>query len=238
MLSPRPSMMPTEKRPGGLLRLSRRDILRAAGFATVGASLFPHAATADVGRVPGAIVQIAMGYVNTTDWEPSKDLFGGQKSYYCNEFVAVVVRKAGGATWLPIERPGPYPRFRDPLASEWQDPSVALRGWIVVHPTDSSRKLTAYRKLLDLRKEGDVVAGGGHVGILSDRRNDAEYRKDSFVSSGHWLAVSASADSGAVELNAWSSRIPDVQRYSNAAQYDKDALSSVSKFTVRRFVGA
>ena len=170
----------------------------------------------------------ARHYYRTTDWEPVEDFFDSQTKYYCNEYVAHVLRQSGTATWKPIRRPSLFPMYRQPLAREWSNADFGIKGWSVKFSPDSSEKYNA-DQILAIRQPGDVVAGNGHVGIVSDDSNTE--------SMNHYLVYSASSKTGAVELNTWSLQLPDVSKYDNGAKYQEDAKKVVSRYTVRRFDG-
>ncbi len=219
--------------------MQRRVFLRHAfslALAPASTPLFALQCRAAPQDVTAKIADLARGYEKLTDWEPD-DNFGGDKRYYCNEFVAAVLRAAGAATWEPIKRPTLFPLYRNPLANEWSDPKFIIKGWKVIYSPNEAGSYKEYGDILNLREPGDVVSGMGHVGIILDEKNNLEDRKGNYVSARHYYAISASADTGAVEKNAWSSRIPDISKYNNPIQYKKDALTAVARYTVRRFVG-
>ncbi len=64
------------------------------------------------------------------------------------------------------------------------------------------------------------------MGIMSDDSNSQSK-----------LVFSASALTGAIELNDWSFRLPDPNTFKSADEYERAARQKASRFTVRRFVG-
>jgi hypothetical protein len=169
------------------------------------------------------IQDIALNHLHETDWAPGTSVRMLGKGYWCNLFVADVLREAGAATWPAIhERVGVSPT-RDPVAREWADPKFELKGWKVIYPLPSQTSLR-YPDILALRQSGDVVAGGGHVGILC---LISEAKK----------AISVSSMTGAVEHNNWSFRLPDQSGFRSAAEWEQAAKNMLGRFTVRRFVG-
>lgn len=219
--------------------MQRRAFLRHAcslALAPASMSFFAFHCQAAPKDVTAKIVDSARGYEKLTDWAPDYN-FGGDKRYYCNEFVAAVLRAAGGATWEPIKRPTLFPQYREPLADEWSDPDFVIKGWKVIYSPKKAGSYKEYADILNLREPGDVVSGRGHVGIILDEKNNIDDRDGNDVSARHYYAISASAKTGAVEKNAWSSRIPDISKYTNPIQHKKDALAAVARYTVRRFVG-
>ena len=81
-----------------------------------------------VSEIRGQVVDTARKYLHITDWAP-REAFGPiPKAFYCNVFVADVIRESGGATWDKIERPiGIYHRDRDPVAAEWASLSGVVK---------------------------------------------------------------------------------------------------------------
>lgn len=204
---------------------SRRQALArlSACWATVLSGVNLAAPNAEVARA--ALIDIARSFLKSADWSPRRELGPIQAAYYCNEFVADVARSAGAATWKQIKRPGLLSRYRDPLAGEWGNPLFAITGWTVIFsPKSAWGKFTA-QQVLAQRRPGDVVSGGGHVGIVSDDRG------------GYIGRVFSAASSGSVEHNDWSFRLPDASTFDSASAWEVRAKNEVSKFTVRRFVG-
>ena len=122
---------------------------------------------------------------------------------------------------------------RDPVAKEWQDPDFVIRGWSVVFHSKSDFGARTAKQMLLERKPGDIVSGGGHVGIVSD---------DPAGSVGRAFSAASGSDApealpAAVVLSAWSFRLPNANNFASAADYEEAAKNNVRKFTVRRFVG-
>lgn len=174
----------------------------------------------------GAIVDKARSYYKTTDWAPEAGYTGISKTYYCNVFVADVCRAVGAATWDKI--PGSLGSFNshDPLARDWENSDFPIKGWTITYHPLLNPKVVNYREIFKLREPGDVISGGGHMGILSD---DA--------TSENPKVYSASAVTGAIEANDWSYRLPDPAT-ETAGEWQDHANRAASRFTVRRFVGA
>jgi hypothetical protein len=140
--------------------------------------------------------------------------------------VADVASDVGGHTWDMV--PGSLGALNkhDPLAADWENPSFAIKGWRIVFEAGMLKDSMSASDVFGLRQPGDVISGGGHMGIMSDD-----------VSSQSKLVFSASATTGAVELNDWSFRLPDSASFKSAGEYNKSAREKASRFTVRRFVG-
>lgn len=173
------------------------------------------------------MVDYAREHLGEKDWAPKEPLLFGNTSYYCNQFVADVAREAGTATWDRIPPAGVLHTARDPLAKEWGDPNFVIKGWTVIfHPGMDTSKMTA-KHILELRRPGDVVSGGGHMGIVSDE-------PASFL--GRTFSAGALNKKQIVE-NDWSFRMPDQNNFKSAEEYEKAAKEQVQRFTVRRFVG-
>lgn len=181
----------------------------------------PPLSAADPETVRLNIVASARAHLKSGDWAPGFNLRTLTTGYWCNLFVADVLREAGGATWDPIKDPVGVRPTRDPVAKEWADAQVALTGWIVVVPAPGTDNKTA-KELLAMRRPGDVVSNGTHVGIVSDERG---------------IAISASSQTGGVEKNDWSFRLPDASGFSSATAYEQAARKTVLTYTVRRFEG-
>lgn len=172
-----------------------------------------------------AMVDRARAYLRSTDWAPRESFGPLEKAFYCNVFVADIAREAGIATWDPIRRTTIIPLFRDPLAQEWQNPNFFIKGWSVIY-SEANAKDQSAGQILALRKPGDVVSDGKHCGIVSDDKGSFRGR-----------VFSASAITGAIELNDWSFRYPDQAGYHSAAEFEAAAKARVSIYTVRRFIG-
>ncbi len=171
----------------------------------------------------GSIVDNARKYVRATNWEPGFSFAHFSYGYYCNIFVADVIRESNGDTWDRIQESVGIIQERDPVAAEWANPNFHIKGWVVVFPTDQTKNLTA-KQILALRKAGDVVAtskGSKHVGIISDESK----------------AISASSITGAIEHNNWSWRLPLQSKFSSTNEYENQARQKISTYTVRRFIG-
>lgn len=104
------------------------------------------------------IAAIARRYEGDGSWlyYTAKDNFPAN-SHKCNKFVYDVIVEAGVKP--PPTVPATLWRERPPLADEWANPRVAIPGWAVV--TDGPPK------------PGDVVAEGGHCGIVVGNRQTA-----------------------------------------------------------------
>lgn len=204
-----------------MVSLSRREA--SLGLLCTGMSgLYPTFATANVNETAAYMADVARRYYRTTDWAPGFTWLGN-KAYFCNEFVSDVAEEAGAKTWNPIERESPFPLFREPLAREWADRSVKIRGWNVVFDRSMKNQFGSYSGIFSLRRAGDIISNGDHVGIISDEPN----------STGNLLVFSASGleeDNGAIVLNDFGSRIKDTYT-------SEDALAYASAHTIRRFVG-
>jgi hypothetical protein len=186
-----------------------------------------HCLGADAGNARAAMVDIAREYLRAADWAPRKEFGVIPAAYYCNVFVADVCRRAGSATWDPI--PGKLGNItpRDPLAREWEDPGFTIKGWKIIYHPKMQNAPSSASKIFAIREPGDVISGLGHMGIMSDDR-----------SSSAPSVFSASAVTGAVELNNWSFRVPDPAKFSRALDFENAAFSAASRYTVRRFIGA
>lgn len=200
---------------------------RRAFVAFVGSAIATRlAVAASPNEIRGAIVDVAREYLRTTDWAPRPEFGVLDKVYYCNVFVADVCRKAGAATWQPIEgRLGALSK-RDPVSREWEDPNFSIKGWKVIFHRSMNSNLKSAKDIFELRQPGDVIAGGGHMGILSDDRTDQAPK-----------VFSASSVTGAIEANDWSYRLPDSKGFNNAIAYNEAAYRAAAKYTIRRFVG-
>ncbi|XP_067683472.1 uncharacterized protein [Haliotis asinina] len=110
------------------------------------------------------IKRVADSYINSTRWSYASPHTTGRNTNKCNIFVADVIEKAGGSVphrWWGVA--GPIG------AREWGNPrSSYLTG---------DRCWTNHRTGLD----GDVIAGGGHVGIVTGRRLTTSAAKYSVV---------------------------------------------------------
>lgn len=179
-----------------------------------------NAASSDQQTIRCQIVDLAQDKLHATDWSPGFNIGTLTTGYWCNLFVADVLRDAGAATWKRIPEHVGVHAERDPVAAEWANPHFAISGWTVVFPSANSESLTA-AEILALREPGDIVASSEHVGIVSDAKK----------------VISASAKTGAVENNDWSYRLPDQKNYHDASKYEADAKKKVMLFTVRRFTG-
>jgi hypothetical protein len=181
---------------------------------------------ADVAAVRAGMVDRARYYLKASNWAPSAPLLSVDKVYYCNIFVADVASDAGGHTWDMI--PGSFGSLNqhDPLAADWENPSFPIKGWRVVFHAGMLKDRMSPTDIFSYRQPGDVISGGGHMGIMSDD-----------TTSQSKLVFSASAKTGAVELNDWSFRLPDQDSFKSAADYNKSAREKASRFTVHRFVG-
>jgi len=187
--------------------------------------LLPARVLATVVEIKGRIVDVARSYLKTTNWAPRPQIGPLEKAFYCNVFVADVCEEADAATWVPIAGTLGKLNPRPPLAGEWENPGFAIRGWqVIYHPSSSHAKNAA--EIFALRSPGDVIAGGGHVGIMSDDRTSSAPK-----------VYSASAITGAVEASDWSFRLPPQSNFSSGAAYDAATIASAKRFTVRRFVG-
>lgn len=172
-------------------------------------------------NVRGSIADKARSHLREADWAPGLHFSAMTTGYWCNLFVADVLREAGAATWDPIhERVGINPT-RDPVAKEWADPNHTIAGWTVVFPTQETTDLSV-AEILALRRSGDVVSSGQHVGIVADERHKT---------------IQASATDGAVKLSDWSFELPHAEGFRSAAEYEAAAKKKVRAFTVRRFFG-
>lgn len=98
-------------------------------------------------KIKGA-VKIAEGYIGSKNWERIWDY--PYLAWKCNFFVGDVLKEAG----IPIPwtwQDGTIQDFmRPPLAQEWSNTNYHIPGWTIVHNP----------------QPGDVVAFGGHVGIV------------------------------------------------------------------------
>lgn len=207
--------------------LKRRKLLLSTGGAMLISQFSPKQLWAnEVASVRAGMVDRARYYLNTTDWAPREALRSVDKVYYCNVFVADVAWDVGGHTWDMV--PGSFGGLNehDPLAADWENPRFKIRGWeVVFEPSMLSERMSPV-DIFSYRQPGDVISGGGHMGIMSDDSN-----------SNSKLVFSASSKTGAVELNEWSFRLPDTRNFKSAAEYNRSAREKASRFTVRRFVG-
>lgn len=202
--------------------MTRRELLRAiVSFGGLALLSDLRCYGADLDAVIGTIVDRARFYLKTTNWAPRRSFGPFKEAYYCNVFVADVLREAGAATWDPISRPIGILPDRDPVAREWEDPTFSIKGWTVIFHAGTSFGQNSAQQMLAKRNPGDVVSGTGHVGIVSDEKR----------------TLSASSITGAVEHTSWSFLLPDTNGFSSPADWETAAKNNVRKFTVRRFVG-
>ncbi len=180
----------------------------------------------DPASIRDGMVDRARYYLKTTDWAPTEAVGEVEKRYYCNVFVADVASDVGGRTWDLIS--GSFGRLNqhDPLAADWENPRFRISGWEVAFDASKLGHGMSASDVFEFRQPGDVISGGGHMGIMSDDR-----------SSESRLVFSASAETGKVELNDWSFRLPNTDSFRSAAEYSRSAAEKASRFTVRRFVG-
>jgi len=170
------------------------------------------------------IVDVARLTLGSQDWAPTLawTRSGRNMVFACNEYVAYVLRQSGAATSKPIERNGLFSEFRDPLANEWADTNIEIKGWSVVYPDKNYQYKP--NEILALRQPGDIVAFAGspmgHVGIVSDHKFPNE------------CVFSASARTGKVECNRWS--MSDLRGIYRAGEYEKALLKKIGNITVRR----
>jgi len=198
--------------------------------ATLGVNLKLFALATSVANVIAGMVDNARNHLHETNWAPRRAFGPIPKAYYCNIFVADVARESGGATWDPISRPSPLLPDRDPVAREWEDPTFVIKGWTVIfHAGGSFGNVTAEGKLKE-RQPGDIISGGGHVGIVS--QVGGTFR-------GQTISAAADTDSqpGSVVENDWSFRLPDSSKFHSALEWENAAKNNVRKYTVRRFAG-
>ena len=205
--------------------ICRRHVIFAGGTLLLGLASSKKLLAADVAAVRAGMVDRARYYLKASNWAPSKPLLGVEKRFYCNIFVADVASDVGGHTWDMV--PGSFGSLNqhDPLAADWENPHFPIKGWKVVFEAGMLKDSMSPSDIFGFRQPGDVISGGGHMGIMSDDR-----------SSQSKLVFSASASTGAIELNDWSFRFPGSDG-KTAAQFDKAARDKASRFTVRRFAG-
>ena len=193
-----------------------------------------------VDDVASTMVDKARGHLRETDWAPSSAFGPIQKAYFCNIFVADVAREAGGATWSPITRSGVLRSYPDPLAREWESPDFPIKGWkVVFHSKSDFGSATAKEKLLE-RRPGDVVAGLGHVGIVSELGGQCIGKVISAATENESMngcASDAKITGAAVIENDFSFRLPSTNNFDSAQKWENASKENVRKFTVRRFVG-
>jgi hypothetical protein len=207
--------------------ITRRRTMLGAGGALLFALEVPNILlAADVTAVRAGMVDRARGYLKASNWAPAKPLLAVEKRFYCNIFVADVASAAGGHTWDMV--PGSLGSLNehDPLAADWENPRFSIKGWSMVFEAGMLKDDMSPADIFGYRHPGDVISGGGHMGIMSDDTNSQSK-----------LVFSASATTGAVELNEWSFRLPNPDTSKSAAEYNKSARDKASRFTVRRFVG-
>ncbi|XP_046578702.1 uncharacterized protein LOC124286386 [Haliotis rubra] len=99
------------------------------------------------------IKRVADSYIGRTRWSYASSHATGSNTNKCNIFVADVIEEAGGSV------PHRWWGFAGPIgAREWGNPSSSFLtrdGCWTNHQTG---------------REGDVIAGGGHVGIVTGGR--------------------------------------------------------------------
>jgi hypothetical protein len=207
--------------------LDRRSfLLQIVALWSSAAIPFAFAQEDDPETIRAAIVDKARSYYKASDWAPRSEFGPLNKAYYCNVFVADVCREVGAASWDRVPGLLGILTSRDPLAHEWEDPNFYIRGWEVVYHSKLVPEAKDHAAIFNLRKPGDVISGGGHMGILSDDRTSENPK-----------VFSASAITGAVEANDWSYRLPNPANFKNASEWGEAAYIRASIFTVRRFIG-
>lgn len=186
------------------------------------------------------MVDKARSHLRETDWAPSSSFGPIQKSYFCNIFVADVAREAKCATWNPIMRSGVLRSYPDPLAREWEDPDFQIKGWIVVFHAKADFGTATAKEMLMKRRPGDVVAGLGHVGIVSEVGGRCIGKVTSAATeneSANGCASDAQHSNAAVIENDFSFRLPKTDGFSSPQDWENAAKQNVGKFTIRRFIG-
>lgn len=186
------------------------------------------------------IIDIARDYWGLTDWEPRERFFSNNKSTFCNVFVGEVIEEAGKKTWAPIRRTGTWldRTWEYPVAKEWADHRYEIKGWKVVFHSGMANQFKSAQDILELRKPGDVVSGGGHMGIVSDDPRGSSPPRYAIFS-----ASSLPKAQGRVVLNHWSTYDAGVEELfntpivSNPGNLIDRELQWIAKFTVRRYEG-
>lgn len=197
--------------------------------------------TGSLGRESDGIViaDQAMQSYGDYAWMPrdSRFLFGLRimdPKYLCNFYVADTIEGAG--------LPRPVVGGRTPTASDWNNTTKIIPGWVIIHPTSETRGLSA-TQIMALRRPGDVISSGAHVGFVGFNKDTISAATVHRVNRS-FIPIELESSFPTKDLDAygsvqisqkwgWTSPAPG----ETAKRWEERGKEHLESFVVRRYVG-